>query len=146
MRIYIGADHRGFALKEQLKKYLAREGYEVVDKGNAQYDAEDDYPDYAKEVAEQVSGAPDARGILICGSGAGVAIVANKFKGIRAATITHAEQARMARSDEDINILALPADFLDEKTAQEIVQVFLTTAFSAAERHLRRIAKISSLR
>lgn len=142
MKIYIGADHRGFALKEQLKKYLAREGYEVLDKGNAQYDAEDDYPDFACVVAERVSHEQDARGILICGSGAGVAIAANKFKGIRAATITDPEQARMARSDEDINILALPADFLDEKTAREIVQIFLTTVFSAAERHLRRIAKI----
>ncbi len=142
MKIYIGADHRGFALKETLKQYLAGQAYEVIDAGNAAYDAGDDYPDFAHAVAEKISADPDARGILMCGSGAGVAIAANKVRGIRAATIAYVKQAFMARNDEDINILALPADFIDEKTAEEITNIFLTTPFSGEARHVRRRAKI----
>lgn len=142
MKIYIGADHRGFVLKEELKKYLAEKSYEVFDCGAAAYDEHDDYPDFARAVAERVSSEHDARGILICGSGAGVAIAANKIKGIRAATVHVVRQAVMARVDEDINICALPADFIDAPRAKEIIDAFVTTPFSDAERHARRRAKI----
>ena len=129
-------------MKEQLKIYLAAQSHRLVDMGNAAYDADDDYSDFAKAVAERVVGDTESRGILICGSGAGVAIAANKVRGIRAATIVDSRQAQMARSDEDINILALPADFIDEQKAREIVDVFLGTPFSAEERHIRRLKKI----
>lgn len=148
MKIYIGADHRGFALKEELKRYLVSGGYAVFDCGADAYDEHDDYPDVARAVAEQVSrapdahDAPDARGILICGSGAGVAIAANKIRGIRAATVHDARQARMVRADEDLNVCALPADFIDTARAKEIIDAFLTTPFSNEDRHMRRIAKI----
>lgn len=142
MKIYIGADHRGFALKEALKKFLAQQAHEVVDVGNAIYNAGDDYPDYARAVAEKVVTDADSRGIVICGSGAGVAITANKVRGVRAATIADPRQARMARADEDINVLALAADFMDKQRAEEIAEAFLATEFSGAERHVRRLAKI----
>lgn len=144
MKIYIGADHRGFALKEKLKEYFAQKQYRVIDVGNAAYDPDDDYPDVANAVAEKVGADPDARGILICGSGAGVAIAANRHPFVRAATITDIKQAFMARNDENVNILALAADFIDEKTAEEIADVFLTTPFSGDERHARRLSKIKN--
>lgn len=142
MKIYIGADHRGFALKEELKKYLTDTSYEVFDCGAVSYDADDDYPDFARAVAERVRREHDARGILICGSGAGVAIAANKIKGIRAATVHAVRQAVMARADEDVNVLALPADFIDAPRAKDIIDAFIMTSFSGAERHARRLAKI----
>ena len=142
MIIYLGADHRGFNLKEQLKRYLAGKGWQVVDLGNAVYDKDDDYPDFAKPVAEAVSKDPEARGILICGSGAGVAIVANKFKGVRAALAVNAKQAFMERNDEDVNVLSLAAEFTTPEQAEPIVEMFLRTPFSTEERHRRRVGKI----
>lgn len=142
MKIYIGADHRGFALKEVLKGYLSSGGYDVFDCGADTYDENDDYPDVARAVADAVGRAPDARGILMCGSGAGVAIAANKIHGIRAATVHDARQARMVRVDDDANVCALPADFIDAARAKEIVDAFLMTPFSNEDRHVRRIAKI----
>ncbi|MEK9186157.1 MAG: RpiB/LacA/LacB family sugar-phosphate isomerase [Patescibacteria group bacterium] len=142
MTIYIGADHRGFALKEYIKQYLAGEGHAVHDCGNTAYDESDDYPDFAKQVAEGVAGELDARGIVLCGSGNGVAIVANKIRGIRAAVALTVEQARRARSDEDANIVALAADYTNEEQAREIIEAFLSTPFLGEERHMRRIGKI----
>lgn len=142
MKIYLGTDHRGFSLKKVIKEYLSFSNHEVVDCGAAAYDAEDDYPDFARVVAHKVAGDAGSRGILMCGSGVGVAIVANKIKGIRAATLHDARQALMARADEDINICALSADFIDAARAKEIIDAFLTTLFSHAPRHARRIAKI----
>ncbi len=142
MTIYIGADHRGFALKEYIKQYLAGEGHVVHDCGNTAYDESDDYPDFAKQVAEGVAGELDARGIVLCGSGNGVAIVANKIRGIRAAVALTVEQARRARSDEDANIVALAADYTNEEQAREIIEAFLSTPFLGEERHMRRIGKI----
>ena len=141
MKVYLGADHRGFQLKEYVQKYLSGK-YEVFDLGDIKYDADDDYPDFAKKVAEKISKNPDDRGILVCGSGAGVAIVANKFRRVRAATVHDVKQAFMARNDEDINVLALPANFIDAGVAQKIVDVFLTTPFSTEVRHRRRVKKI----
>ena len=142
MTIYIGADHRGFALKEYIKNYLSAEGRAVTDCGNAVYDKDDDYPDFAKIVAERVANEAGAKGIVLCGSGNGVAIVANKARGIRAAVAMTVEQARAARSDEDANIIALGADYINEEQAQDIIEAFLSTPFLGEERHMRRIGKI----
>lgn len=142
MTIYIGADHRGFALKEYIKNYLAAEGRAVEDCGDVVHDESDDYPDFAKLVAERVANEAGARGILLCGSGNGVAITANKTHGIRAAVAMTEEQARAARSDEDANIIAIAADYTEQDEAREIIEAFLSTPFLDAERHMRRIGKI----
>lgn len=146
MIIYIGADHRGFNLKEKLKQFLVNKGYTVIDKGNSYYDEADDYPDFAALVAQEVASDPDnRRGILICGSGIGMAIVANKFSQIRAASIFNSDQAFSSRSDVNTNVLSLAADFLEEEEAKKILSVWLQTPFSGEERHKRRIRKISEL-
>ncbi len=143
MFIFIGSDHRGFKLKEALKIFLKENGYEAVDVGNDHYDENDDYPDFAKAVAEKVAENPENnRGILICRSGVGVDIVANKFKGVRSALASNPEQARLSRNDDDANILSLAADFLSENEMREIISVWLETPFSGDENHKRRLQKI----
>ncbi len=143
MKIYIGADHRGYKLKENLKVYLVGKKFEVIDVGGSG-EAGDDYPDYAIVVGEVISKNQNDRGILICGTGVGVSIVANKFRGVRASLIFNVEQGRMARADEDVNILALSADYISEVLAKEIVDVWLATPFSGLDRHVRRINKITA--
>lgn len=146
MLIYIGADHRGYNLKEKLKQFLANKGYTVVDEGNDHYDESDDYPDFAGRVAAAVAEDPDnRRGILICGSGIGVDIVANKFSQIRSALAHNADQAFSSRSDINTNVLCLTANFLEEEEAKKILSVWLQTPFSGEERHKRRIRKISEI-
>ena len=146
MLIYIGADHKGFELKESLKNFLERKGYEVIDVGNIKFGENDDYPDFAKLVGQAVSQDPTVRkGILICGSGVGVDIVANKFKRVRSSLVYNPDQAFLARNDDDANILSLPADFLNEENAQKILGVWLATDFSGKEPHRRRIEKISGI-
>src|SRR4030042_7074454 len=136
MLIYIGADHRGFELKESLKNFLMNKGYEVIDVGNTKFDENDDYPDFAKAVGFAVSQDPNARrGILVCGSGVGVDIVANKFKGERSSLAFNPDQAFLARNDDDANVLSLPADFLNEEDAEKILGTWLATAFSGKEPH-----------
>ena len=146
--IYLGADHRGFELKEKIKQWLSEWGYSFEDMGALEYNKDDDYPDFAKAVAEKVAGeagdAGDNRGILICGSGVGVVIAANKTKGIRAGTAISAQQMKDSVSDEDTNVLGISADYLSGQ-AQEIVKTFLETKFSGEERHIRRINKIKEL-
>ena len=143
MKVYLGADHRGFELKEFLKEHLSE--VEIVDKGAYEINPVDDYVDFAKAVAEEVVQAPDNRGILICGSGVGVDIAANKIDGVRAGLIEEATQAKSARMDDDINILCLSADQLTAEKALEITKVFLSTPFSQEERHQRRLDKIKEL-
>ena len=146
MLIYIGADHRGFQLKESLKNYLKASGYEVVDVGNDKYVATDDYPDFAALAARKVSLDPEnSRGILLCGSGVGVAVVANKFKNVRSALAFNPEQAAASRNDDNTNVLSLPADFLDEETAKKIAAVWIQNSFSGEERHQRRLKKVADL-
>lgn len=146
MLIYIGADHRGFNLKETLKKSLKEQGYEVVDVGNEIYDENDDYPDFAKLVAREVSEDPTGRrGILICGSGAGVDIMANKFKGVRSVLAISSDQVYASRHDDDTNVLSLAADFIDGETAKKIVETWLATPFSTEENYKRRLDKISEV-
>jgi len=146
MIIYIGADHRGFKLKETLKAYLVSSGYTVHDVGNDHYDENDDYPDFAVKVAEKVSGdLSNSKGILLCASGVGVDMVANKFSGLRSALIFSPDQAYMSRNDDDVNILSLPAAYLSDEGAKKIVSVWLQTPFSGDERHKRRLNKIKQL-
>src|SRR3989344_6208707 len=140
--IYLGADHRGFELKTRLFKRLIDEGYEVTDLGNDHFDPNDDYVDFAQRVAGAVKGAPENKGILFCGSGAGVDMVANKFDGIRSALVFDIPRAIQARAHEDANVISLPADTLQEELAFEIIKVFLSTEFSGDERHLRRLEKL----
>lgn len=146
MIIYIGADHRGFDLKETLKNSLKLAGYSVTDLGNATKDNNDDYPEFAAAVAEKVSSEIEtARGILICGSGVGVSVAANKFKGIRCALVGSPNQAFDARNDDNSNILALGANYLDEEAAKKIVVTWLETPFSGDDRHRRRLNEIADL-
>ena len=144
MRIYIASDHGGLKLKEELKKHLRERGDEVVDMGNTKFDPEDDYPDFVLPLAEKAATEPESFGIVLGRSGNGEQIAANKVRGIRAALCINPEMARKAREDNNANVLALGADFIDEKTAKRVVDVFLKTPFSQKERHKRRIAKISS--
>ncbi|HVM76687.1 MAG TPA: RpiB/LacA/LacB family sugar-phosphate isomerase [Candidatus Paceibacterota bacterium] len=145
MTIYLGADHRGFALKEHVKKMLHDEHRTVIDLGNAHYDANDDYPDFAKAVAEEVAKDPEGdRGIVICGSGAGVDIAANKIKGIRAVLAMSPHHVEAARHDDDVNVLALAADFVKEPDAMAIVDEFLKTEFDREEKYVRRVKKIEA--
>lgn len=146
MIIYIGADHGGFALKEKLKGILANDAYTVTDLGAPTLDTNDDYPIYARAVGEAVGKNPDEdRGILICRSGFGVDITANKCVGVRAALPVSPDHAYAGRHDDDINVLAIAADFMDEETAIKIVKTFLATPFSREERYLRRLQEIAKI-
>lgn len=146
MVIYLGTDHRGFELKERLKESLKADGYDVVDVGAEKMVPDDDYTDYAAAVAEKVAMAPElGRGIVLCGSGFGVDITANKVNGIRAGLAMNPDHAYQGRHDDDINVLALAADFVDEVTAKKIVKIFLSTPFAKEEKYSRRIAKIGKI-
>jgi len=148
MKIYLGADHRGFALKEKTAKWLFEWDYEFMDVGAQSLDQSDDYTKYASEVASLVGGPTShkaSRGILICGSGIGVEVVANKFDGIRAAIGKSPEQVKAGRNDDDMNILVIAADFTEESEAKAMVKAFLETKFSGKSRYRRRLKEISKL-
>ncbi len=146
MLLYFGADHRGFNLKAALVEYVKSQGYEAVDMGAATYDEQDDYPVFAAAVAKKVSMDPErSRGIVLCGSGAGVDIVANKFDGVRSALAISPDEIYDARHDDNANVLAIAADFTSEDDAKKIVQIFLETAFSGEERFARRIGEIREI-
>lgn len=146
MVIYFGADHRGFELKEQLKEYFAGRAYEVIDLGNETYEENDDFPVFAAKVGEKVSWSPDnGRGILVCGSGVGVCVAANKFRNVRAATAISSDQIYDARRHDDVNVLCLSSDSFDFDAAKAIAQVFLDTSFDEEERHRRRLGQILTL-
>jgi len=143
--IYIGADHAGWELKETLEEYLKEKGYMVTDMGNQDLVNEDDYPDFGYAVAKRVVTDQNAHGIVICGNAQGICIVANKVKGVRAATGFNADVAKSARADDNSNILCLPGRHLDKKEAIEIVDMWLTTEFSGAARHVRRLKKVEEI-
>lgn len=146
MLIYLGSDHRGFQLKEYIKALLKNMGYEVSDVGAFRYDTNDDYPDFASLVAERVSrDHENSRGILICGSGVGMDVVANKFPMIRAALVANPDQAFDSRNDDDANILCLASNYADAEIIKKIVMSWLKTPFSREERHRRRINKIHEI-
>lgn len=142
MRIIIGADHGGFELKEKIKDYLTKNGLEYDDVGTHGGNPKDDYPDYAFKVAERVSKIKNARGILICGTGTGMVVAANKIKGIRAAVAYDVYSAKTSRNDNDINVLCLRGRKFSASKAKKVVAIWLTTEFSNEARHKRRIEKI----
>lgn len=145
MKLFIDADHNGFELKKALIAYFQQSQIEVEDLGAPELDPGDDYPHAAARVARGVLADDDAHGILICGSGQGVCIAANRFKGIRASLCWDNQEARAARNDDDANILCLPARMIDEKQAISIVHTWLNTPFAAAPRFKRRIEQIDEL-
>ena len=143
LKIAIGSDHAGFQLKEAIKKYLKELGYDYEDFGT---DSEEpvNYPDFAAEVARVVNKNVCSKGILICGSGIGMSIVANKFPGVRAALYYDVTSAKLSREHNDANILTIGARMVDKKKAKEIVKAWLTTEF-AGGRHKKRIDKIKEI-
>jgi len=144
MKIFLGSDHRGFYLKEKIKKYLEKLGVDFEDLGNKKFDPYDDYPDFAFLVAKKVAEGK-GMGILICGSGEGMAITANKVKNIRAAVAFSSKQVKLLREKNDINILALSSDWTKEGVVKKIVKTFLETKFKKIKRHQRRIDKIKKI-
>jgi len=143
MRIYLGADHGGFALKEHVKGFLAGLGHEVTDVGT---DSEEsvDYPDFAAVVGQAVASGNADLGVLVCGTGLGMAIAANKIPGVRAVQASDPEMAHMARLHNDANVLTLPGRYIGPERAAEVIEAFLGTAFEGG-RHQRRVDKIAAL-
>ena len=144
MRISIGADHRGHALKQRLVPWLRSLGHEVADEGATSADSTD-YPDYAAKVAHKVSAGQADRGVLVCATGVGMCITANKVHGVRATTVPDEEVAQLSRQHNDVNVACLSGDRLDESSAQRVLQTWLTTPFEGGERHIRRIEKIAAV-
>jgi len=155
MTIYIGADHRGFELKEKLKEYLSS-NHIVEDLGAHEFNAHDDYVDFAEKVGRKVAyeearlaedgeSKRGSRGIVICGSGAGASITTNKIKGIRAFIGFDPEQTKSARTDDDVNVIALASNYLSFDHTKNLVDAFLNTPFDPRENHTRRLEKIKSL-
>jgi ribose 5-phosphate isomerase B len=143
MRIAIGSDHAGFALKEKLRQRLQESGHEVLDFGTNS-EASCDYPDFAQAVAREVAAERSDRGVLVCSTGIGMAMAANKVAGIRAAQGEREDEVRLTREHNDANVLTLGARHLDDDHAMELIRVFLETGFQGG-RHARRVAKISLL-
>ncbi len=143
--IVLGGDHGGYRTKEAVKRALMKDGYTIVEVGGFSPDKPDDYPDYAEEVARAVSSDRSTTGILVCGSGTGMVIAANKVKGVRAAMVYDAYSAKMARRDNDANIIALRGRGFPQRDAVRLVRLFLRTPFSGEARHKRRIRKITRL-
>lgn len=145
MTIFIGADHRGFELKNKLIEYLQEKNIRVEDMGNYNYDPEDDNPDYAKKVAQAVLQNPkEFLGIVICGSGIGVSMAANRFKGVRCALGFNLEQVKHGRENDHINALAIPAEYADFETAAKMVDAFIETPIINKEKYLRRSQKLDA--
>ncbi len=143
MRIAVGSDHRGVGLRTKLVEFLRQIGQEVIDLGTHE-PSDVDYPDIAALVAQKVSNKEVDRGILVCGTGVGMAIVANKFPGVRAAPCHDELTAEISRRHNDLNVLCLPGDLIGEKLADRLIEVWLTTPFDGG-RHARRLAKIAQL-
>ena len=144
MKVAIGTDHAGLAIKNQLVDYLTQIGYAVTDCGT--FDAVScDYPDYALKVCETVASREVDKGILVCMTGIGMSVAANKVKGVRAGLVFNTESARLTREHNDTNVLVIPGKFMPVDEAKEACQIWLSTDFSGEERHARRIAKISAI-
>ena len=143
-RIFLGTDHAGFELKEEIKKYLLKNGYEVVDKGAHSFDRNDDYPDFIKPVAREVAKNKNSKGIILGASGQGEAIAANRIKGARAALYYggSTEIITLSRTHNDANILSLGARFVSRDEAIKTIKLWLGTDFSNEEKHIRRIKKL----
>lgn len=145
IKIFIGADHAGFNIKEKLIPYLIKLKYSITDLGDLKYNKTDDYPIYAKKVAKAVVKTKNSKGILICGSGQGVCIAANKVHGIRAALAEKVKDAYMARRDDDCNVICLQGRYTKFNLAKRIVHKFLETDFKAIKRYKRRVNEINRI-
>lgn len=147
MKLYIGADHNGFEYKQKLIAMLEKSGHEVIDCAPGERKPEDDFPLYAGKVVHEILAdhGSDVRGMLICGSGQGMCMAANRFKGIRASLCWNVEEARAARNDDDSNILCLAARYLTIDETETIVQAWLSTPFAGAPRFQRRIDQLDEL-
>jgi len=152
--IYLGSDHAGFKLKQQIKEYLDKEKIKYEDLGNLKLDKDDDYPDFGYKVAKAVAKDKKAKGILVCGSSYGVCIVANKIKGIRAVPIDDVYDAKLSREHNDANVICLAGGGMKEKVkgvgldiekAKKIIKIWLRTPFSKAKRHHRRVNQIKKI-
>lgn len=146
MKIYIGADHNGFHLQHALMQYLQRAGYEVANDSATTRDPDDDFPIFAQKVVANVLQDPaNRRGILICGSGQGMCMAANRFKGVRALLGYDRESVLSARNDDDANVLCLPAHLLKKDAANVLVETFLNTPFEGLPRYKRRIQEMDDV-
>ncbi|MDT4987874.1 MAG: ribose 5-phosphate isomerase [Micromonosporaceae bacterium] len=144
MRVFLGSDHAGYELKVHLARQLGNQGYQVVDVGPAAFDAADDYPAYCLHTGARVVAEAGSLGVVIGGSGNGEQIAANKIVGVRAALAWSVETARLSREHNDANVVSIGARMHTLDEATQIVTVFLTTAFSQNERHLRRITQVAA--
>lgn len=145
MKVYLGADHRGYKLKEKLKTWLNELQYDFKDLGAYEFNKKDNYTLYAEKVGSIVGKEKGSRGILLCGSGVGVDIVANKFDGVRASVGKSKEQIKAGRNDDDMNILVIAADFTSKEEAKGMFEVFLETKFSQKEKFKKRLEDIKRI-
>jgi ribose 5-phosphate isomerase B len=146
MTIFIGADHRGFDLKNQIIEFLQEKNIRVEDMGNFEKAPLDDYVDYAKKVAQAVLQNPsEFLGIVVCGSGVGVAIAANRYKGIRCALGFETDQVKHARENDHINVLSLPAEYINLEQAKQLIEAFMAAQPKNEEKYLRRSNKLDTL-
>ncbi|MBR6532491.1 RpiB/LacA/LacB family sugar-phosphate isomerase [Candidatus Saccharibacteria bacterium] len=140
--IYLGADHRGFEIKNNIFKFLKNSGLDVKDVGAYNYDPKDDYNDFAVTVARAVRREKESCGILICGSGIGMSIQANRFKGVRATAATDDRLVKVSREHNNANVLCLSADVSSEEQMQELIKTFLTTPFLAEPKYIHRNVRL----
>lgn len=151
MRVYLGADHQGFFLKNKVRDYLTKAGYQITDYSNEELDPDDDFPKYAKLAAKRVVDERDDTdvAILVCGGGQGMCMAANRIKGVRAIVASSVEDATYGRNDNDANVLCLPARVLDREYNiplwRDIVDAFMNTPFAGAERYIRRNRELDQL-
>lgn len=145
MRIAVGADHGGYELKIALVEYLTAAGHDVLDLGAHTYNATDDYPDFARLVADALASGQAPRGVLICGSGVGASIAANKVKGVRAALCHDTYSAHQGVEHDDMNVLCLGARVIGVELARELLGAFVAAQFSGEERHVRRLHKVLAI-
>lgn len=147
MKIYIGADHNGFQYKQDLTAALRNAGHEVIDDGNLSISPDDDFPQFAAKVVTDllIDADRDAKGVLICGSGQGMCMAANRYKGVRASLCWNLEEARASRNDDDSNVLCLSSRYLSIEEALSIVTIFLQTPFAGAPRFVRRLQELDQL-
>ncbi len=142
MRVALGADHGGFPLKDEIARLVRQSGHEPLDLGADSLDPADDYPDFARAVAEAVAAGRADRGVILCGSGVGASIAANKFRGVRAGLCHDTYSARQGVEHDDMNVLCLGARIIGPALARDLVAAFLAARFSGEERHRRRLAKL----
>ena len=147
MKIFLGSDHNGFHLKEEVFAYLSKRNYDVEDVGDKEMNPDDDFPQFAQAAAIKVLGEDDARAILLCGGGQGMCMAANRFRGIRASVIWDEKEAKLTRNDNDSNVLCLPSRILEDDEAkwQAIIDTWLETPFAGATRYVRRNRQLDEL-